>query len=132
MSSNSNTHTNFLSFYSKTKFHSCYINYINPRLCIYVVMVYVNHSNPLSWSLYAVVKKTDKHFTHSINGHNDTVSIDHLKPAHLDTNNVFSPGHQTQSHSTPCTQNQPPHNTFPATTHSGRHVHFPNYLFHNV
>ena len=81
---------------------------------------------------YAVVKKTDKYFTLSINGRNDTVPIDRLKPAHLDTNNVSSPRHQTQSHSTPSTQNQPPHTTLPATTRSGRHVHFPNYLSRNV
>lgn len=34
---------------------------------------------------YPVVKRTDKHFTVNINGRNDTVSIDRLKPAHLDT-----------------------------------------------
>ena len=76
---------------------------------------------------YAVVKKTDKHFTLSINGRNDTVSIDRLKPAHLDTDIVSS-----QSHSTQSTPNQPPHTTLPSTTRSGRRVHFPKYLSHNV
>ena len=33
---------------------------------------------------YPMVKCTDKHFTVDINGRKDTVSIDRLKPAHLD------------------------------------------------
>ena len=33
---------------------------------------------------YPVVKRTDKDFTICINGRNDTVSVDRLKPAHLD------------------------------------------------
>ena len=33
---------------------------------------------------FLVVKRTDKHYTVDINGRKDTVSIDRLKPAHLD------------------------------------------------
>ena len=33
---------------------------------------------------YSVLKRTDKHFTVDINGRKDTVSVDRLKPAHLD------------------------------------------------
>lgn len=36
---------------------------------------------------YPVVKHTDKHFTVDINGRKDTVSVDRLKPAHLDNDN---------------------------------------------
>ena len=40
---------------------------------------------------YLVVTGTDKHFTISIKGRKETVSIDRLKPAHLDaTPNTFS------------------------------------------
>ena len=79
---------------------------------------------------YRVVKRTDKHFTLSINGRNDTVSIDRIKPAHLDIE------HSTSEHSsttTPTPSNptpQPPTTT--RTTRSGRRVHFPNYLSHGV
>jgi len=39
---------------------------------------------------YPIVKRTDKHFTIALNGRNDTVSINRLKPAHLDTDNSNS------------------------------------------
>ena len=63
---------------------------------------------------YPVVKRTDKYFTININGRNDTVSIDRLKPAHIDSDDVY-PNTQT-----PTTPSQ--------TTRSGRRVHFPQYL----
>ena len=58
---------------------------------------------------YPVVKRTDKYFTVDINGRHDTVSIDQLKPAHLDTDDW--------------------HPTIPCRTiRSGRRVHFPQHL----
>ena len=83
---------------------------------------------------YPVVKRTDKHFTVNINGRNETVSIDRLKPAHLDTE------YQTTelSPETTCTTPQPPHSTqsppqpIARTTHSGRRVRFPAYLSHHA
>ena len=70
---------------------------------------------------YRVIKKTDKHFTIDINGRNNTVSINRLKPAHLHTDN-FHPTSQTAPPTTqPC-----------RTTHSGQHVHFPQYLSQHV
>ena len=61
---------------------------------------------------YRVIKRTDKHFTIDINGRNDTVSIDRLKPH---TSQTAPPTTQ------PC-----------RTTRSGRHVHFPQYLSQHV
>ena len=66
---------------------------------------------------YSVLKRTDKHFTVDINGRKDTVSVDRLKPAHLDSD---------ISYPTPSTESTAvaPYRT----TRSGRRVHFPRYL----
>ena len=66
---------------------------------------------------YQVLKLTDKHFTLSIKGCHDTVSVDHLKPEHLD----HDLPHITPPIATSTT-------TPPRTTKSGQHVHFPKYL----
>ena len=87
---------------------------------------------------YPVVKRTPKHFTVHINGRNNTISIDRLKPAHLDstntTDNVLHSQTPTISH-TPTSQS-PSHSHTPTThtrtTRSGRRVHFPASLSHNV
>ena len=71
--------------------------------------------------LYRVIKRTDKHFTIDINGRNDTVSIDHLKPTHLDTDNSHPTSQIAHLTIQPC-----------RTTRSGRHVHFPQYLCQHV
>ena len=69
---------------------------------------------------YPVIKRMNKHFTNDINGRHDTVSVDRLKPAHLDTD-------------TDCVHPTAPPNTPPCrTTRSGRHVHFPRYLARQV
>ena len=94
---------------------------------------------------YPVIKRTDKHFTIKINNRTDTISIDRLKPAHLDTTDA-APDTDTSRCSR--LQNQPtsptpqPHSSNPVTpppatpttrtTRSGRHVHFPMYLAQNV
>ena len=66
---------------------------------------------------YSVLKRTDKHFTVDINGRKDTVSVDRLKPAHLD-NDIPHPISPTDSTAVaPC-----------RTTRSGRRVHFPRHL----
>ena len=70
---------------------------------------------------YTVVKRTDKHFTVNINGRDDTVSVDRLKPAHLDVDNTD-----------PTPQSAPSTNPPPRTTRSGRRVHFPHYLTFRV
>ena len=69
---------------------------------------------------YPVLKRTDKHFTIDINGRKDTVSVDRLKPAHLD----IEPEHFITQPSPMNTQIQP----ITRTTRSGRHVHFPQYF----
>ena len=66
---------------------------------------------------YLVVKKTNKYFTIDINGGTDTVSIDCLKPAHLSSDDTY-----------PTTHTAPPTTLLSQTTHSGRRVHFPQYL----
>ena len=95
---------------------------------------------------YPVVKRTDKHSTVSINGHNNTVSIDRLKPAHLDFENSPSTSEHSlhsQTQHPPSTPSNPipplqplsSHNTAlttPSSTRSGRHVRFPTYLSHSM
>ena len=49
---------------------------------------------------YQVLKHIDKHFTLDIKDHRDTVSVDHLKPAHIN---------QDIPHITPPMQLRPPH-----------------------
>ena len=68
---------------------------------------------PLYDGPFLVLKRMDKYYTVDINGRKDTVSIDQLKPAHLDDN----PTPITHESTT-----QPP----TRTTHSGRRVYFPN------
>ncbi len=89
---------------------------------------------------YPVIKRTDKHFTIAINTRNDTVSIDRLKPAHLDSdisNNGYS-ARSAQPSSPPThpkQHSQPPPSPTPTntrTTRSGRCVHFPQYLSRHV
>ena len=73
-------------------------------------------------SPYLVVTRTDKHFTLSIKGCKETVSIDRLKPVHLDaTPNTFSdpPPRATAT---------PPEETSPRVTRSGQRVHWPKRL----
>ena len=68
---------------------------------------------------YPVVKRTDKHFTVDINGCMDTVSIDLLKPTHLDVADDTYPTPQAGPKITfaPC-----------RVTRSGRRFHWPKYL----
>ncbi|XP_062508539.1 uncharacterized protein LOC134184776 [Corticium candelabrum] len=67
---------------------------------------------------YPIVDRTDKHFTVDRNGRKDTVSIDRLKPAHLDCDTVTSPSESPD----------PPSTSECRHTRSGRRVHFPRRL----
>ena len=86
---------------------------------------------------YPVIKRTDKHFTINISGRIDTVSLDRLKPAHLDSSaDIFTPSppkHTTPSPPTRTTaQAQLPDQEVtanaPRVTRSGRRVHWPKHL----
>ena len=87
---------------------------------------------------FPVISRTDKHFTIALNSRNDTISIDRLKPAHLDieysnstsNSNTTAPlrAPQPPTHPTPLPQTTPTSRT----TRSGRRVRFPEYLSRNV
>ena len=71
---------------------------------------------------YKVVRRSSKHFTVDIRGRQDVISLDRLKPAHMET-------------TTPCdapatSSPSPPTATSPPTrvTRSGRHVRWPKHL----
>ena len=89
--------------------------------------------------LYSVVKRTDKHFTIYVNGRNENISIDRLKPTHLDQqqelSTELSPTNNLSHSQSPPTPPPPPSSSAPTTTrttHSGHHVHFPRYLSQSV
>ena len=80
---------------------------------------------------FKVLKRAEKYFTVDINGRKDTVSLDRLKPAYLETSA------QTNKPSTPPTpilseQNTAPQSLTPSTrsrvTRSGRKVHWPKHF----
>ena len=85
---------------------------------------------------FPVISRTDKHFTISMHGRNDTVSIDCLKPAHLySSSSTPVHSHTTVSSPSPSQHANIPPTTTPTstrTTRSGRRVHFPTYLSRNV
>ena len=86
------------------------------------MMLYANRFNHSTMDhSYRVIKRTDKHFTVDINGHIDTVSIDRLKSAYLNTDlqqSTLQPAHPTTP---PC-----------RTTRYGHSVLFPEYLSYSV
>ena len=65
--------------------------------------------------LFPVVNRADKYFTVDIHGRKDTISVNRLKPAHLD-----------ESYLQPIPN--PPSLLHTQTTRSGRRVHFPKHL----
>ena len=77
---------------------------------------------------FRVIKRANKHFTIALRGRHDTISIDRLKPAHLD----FDRSNSTSTTQPPAPQTVSPTPTNTCTTRSGRRVHFPRYLSHNV
>ena len=82
---------------------------------------------------YPITKRTPKHFTVNINGHHNTISIDRLKPAHIDTFTNTTEHSTEQSIPTSHCPTTPTHSpTTPRSTHSGRRVRFPSYLSHSM
>ena len=75
---------------------------------------------------YLIVKRTDKYYT---NRCNDNISINCLKPAHLESSHPHPDNHNSSSH-TQLTSLSPVTTTTTRKTRSGRHVHFPSYLSH--
>ena len=77
-----------------------------------------------------------------INGRNNTISVDHLKPAYIEIehpNIEHSKQHLSTTKTATTTSHSPtpPSHSHTKTTHtritrSGRHVRFPSYLLHNV
>ena len=67
---------------------------------------------------YKVLKRSNKHFTVAIRGKQEVVSLDRLKPAHLDLPQTLpEPASVTLPEPTPAST--------PVTTRSGRRVHWP-------
>ena len=76
---------------------------------------------------YRVVDRAEKYFTVDVKGRQDTVSVDRLKPAHLDTpphSPSTNPVHPPMAADTLTSADQPTR-----ATRSGRHVHWPSYLW---
>ena len=76
---------------------------------------------------FEVIARADKFYTVLVNGHRQTISLDRLKPAHLDSPPVTATAPST---ATPASSTAlPPKSSTPQvpvrTTHSGRRVHFP-------
>ena len=75
---------------------------------------------------YLVVKRSDKYFTVDIRGRKDTVSLDRLKPAHLDRSDDDSLTSSPPSQALPPAQETMPlQPSTPRVTRSGRRVHWP-------
>ena len=69
---------------------------------------------------FKILKRSDKHFTLDIHGHQEVVSLDRLKPAHLDNSHPESPS------SIPVTSSKADESASPPiVTRRGRHVRFP-------
>ena len=84
---------------------------------------------------YEVIKRSDKFYTLNIKGHQDTVSIDRLKPAHLEVQHDATVPATTPASTTPSASTTPHIPPSPAsppppsrTTRSGRRVHWPTHL----
>ena len=104
--------------------------YVSPTLksCSHVFIRHDAVRKPLQKPYdgpYKVLKRTDKHFTIDINGHNEVVSIDRLKPA-------FHEDSSTQQSLIPlpeATEKEPSPASQPVrVTHYGRRVHWPKHL----
>ena len=83
---------------------------------------------------FAVIKRTDKHFTIQRNNHEEVISIDRLKPAYIDISvkaDTTSSTSNSSSIDTSLTSTPPPHKSILPlrTTRSGRHVRWPKHLY---
>ena len=77
--------------------------------CTYVFIRRDAVKNPLQQlydSSYKVLKRSNKYYTVELNGRQDTVSVDRLKPAHCDTSSTTT----TEAHA-PTPPSAPPFST---------------------
>ena len=82
---------------------------------------------------FFVVKRNPKFYTIDYNGKPTTISLDRLKPAHLDPTPSESPRQPPTIPSPPSSVSPPSPSSPPIrTTHSGRHMHWPDYLAHYI
>ena len=79
---------------------------------------------------FLVVKRSPKFYTIDYNGKPTTISLDHLKPVHLDS--TLSDSQQQPLRTSPLPSSSSPPSPPTRTTRSGRHVHWPNYLAHYI
>ena len=80
---------------------------------------------------YSVLERQPKYFTLDINGQRKTVSVDRLKPAHLDLAPSTLPNTAASQQSTtqiPSPASAAAAASTPRVTRSGRHVHWPRHL----
>ena len=77
---------------------------------------------------YKVLKRTEKYFTLDIKGKQETISLDRLKPAHLE--------YSSEQCRDTTTYSNPPNELVPdasvRVTRSGRHVHWPKRFLSTV
>ena len=81
--------------------------------------------------LFKVLNRAPWYYTLEIKGHKDTVSVDRLKPAHIersDNDTSIDYCAQPPTPPTPPTTTNAPSTPSSRTTHPGRKVHWPAYL----
>ena len=120
-------------------------SYVNDALstCTHVLIRHDAVRKPLQQPYdgpYKILKRNDKYYTVDINGRHDTVSLDRIKPAHMELLIPETGSHQQPESVTadPPSQSIPPTptqtNATPTTptpiqvTRSGRHVRWPKHL----
>ena len=72
---------------------------------------------------FKVLKRSDKYYTVSVKGQQQTISLDRLKPAHLD---VLLPASDQLQSTSPTSPETTSSESPLRTTRSGWHVHFPD------
>jgi len=79
---------------------------------------------------YTVLSRTDKHYTIDVDGKTSIISIDRLKPAHVDADASPSTSADMPTSSPPPQSTDVATSSLTGRTRSGRHVHFPRKLEH--
>ena len=77
---------------------------------------------------FLVLKRSPKFYTIDYNGKPSVISLDRLKPAHLDSDSADTSSLNPATPPTTTSQPSPP----PRVTRSGRHVHWPKRLVHYI